>query len=125
MILMTIVYVTSMQRSQPFYERLGFTPINASEWWTELRAGDGAVLALHTVDESELGAAGRIELALVATERLELVQLRLEAVGILVPEGIVTEPFGRSMVVSDPDGLRIQINEHDATKYDDGHTVAG
>ncbi len=121
---MPIVYVTSMQRSQPFYERLGFTPINASEWWTELRAGDGAVLALHLADESELEVAGRIELALVATERLEVVQLRLEAVGIPVPEGIVRQPFGRSMVVSDPDGLRIQINEHDATKYDDGHTVA-
>lgn len=121
---MPIVYVTSMQRSQPFYERLGFTAIEASEWWTELRAGDGAVLALHQTDESELGVAGRIELALVATERLEVVQQRLEADGIPVPEGIVTQPFGRSMSITDPDGLRIQINEHDATKYDDGHTVA-
>ena len=122
MILMTIVYVTSMQRSRPFYERLGFTAINASEWWTELRAGDGAVLALHQAEESELGALGRIELALVAAERLEVVQQRLE--GVAVPEGIVTQPFGRSMIITDPDGLRIQINEHDATKYDDGHTVA-
>ena len=122
---MTIVYVTSMRRSQLFYERLGFTSISASEWWTELRAGDGAVLALHQADESELGETGRLELALIATEQLEVVQQRLGSVGIAVPEGIVTQPFGRSMVVTDPDGLRIQINEHDASKYDDGHTVAG
>ena len=122
---MTIVYVTSMRRSQLFYERLGFTSISASEWWTELRAGDGAVLALHQADEADLGAAGRLELALIATEQLEVVQQRLGSVGIAVPEGIVTQPFGRSMVVTDPDGLRIQINEHDASKYDDGHTVAG
>lgn len=120
---MPIVYVTAMDRAQTFYGHLGFIPIDSSEWWTELRAGDGAVLALHKVDESELGVAGRIELALVATDRLERVQAQLEAVGIAVPDGVTEQPFGRSMTVVDPDGLRIQINEHDAAKYDDGHTV--
>lgn len=70
---MPIVYVSSMQRSQPFYEHLGFGALSVSEWWTELRAGNGAVLALHKVDETELGEAGRLELAVVATERLEVV----------------------------------------------------
>jgi catechol 2,3-dioxygenase-like lactoylglutathione lyase family enzyme len=125
MILMPIVYVASMERSQQFYERLGFTTLSSSEWWTEMRAGDGAILALHKADAAELGGTGRIELALVATDRLEAVERQLADVGIEVPHGIEEQPFGRSMIVVDPDGLRIQINEHHSDKYDDGYTVAG
>jgi hypothetical protein len=39
----------------------------------------------------------------------------LERVAELVPphRGIADETFGRSLIVRDPNGLQIQVNEHD------------
>ena len=70
MILMPIVYVRDMDESVAFYERLGFEIDiqSRSRHWTELKAGTGAVLALHS---AEGGAAGRVELSMVAEEPLE------------------------------------------------------
>ena len=65
MILMPIVYVQDMDASLAFYERLGFEPKSRSAMWSELRAGDGAVLALHAAPTE---AVGRVDLALVAEE---------------------------------------------------------
>jgi catechol 2,3-dioxygenase-like lactoylglutathione lyase family enzyme len=107
MILMPIVYVSDMDESVAFYERLGFEVDLESrgEHWTELKAGDGAVLALHAAAEGE---AGRVELSMVATEPLErLVEASAPA------RGISSEAFGRSLVLRDPNGLEIQVNEHD------------
>jgi catechol 2,3-dioxygenase-like lactoylglutathione lyase family enzyme len=106
-ILMPIVYVQDMDSSIAFYERLGFAPKSRGEMWSELAAGDGAVLALHKAPADHVG---RVELALVAEEPLE-------RVAELVPpyRGIADEAFGRSLVVQDPDGMKIQVNEHDPT----------
>ena len=68
MILMPIVYVQDMDASIAFYERLGFAPKSRSEMWSELAAGDGAVLALHKAPPDH---AGQVELAFVAQESLE------------------------------------------------------
>lgn len=104
---MPIVYVSDMDESVAFYERLGFEADMASRGpsWAQLRAGDGAVLALHSAMGGE---PGRIELAMVADEPLE-------RVAELVPpaRGIADEAFGRSLVLRDPNGLAIQVNEHD------------
>ena len=107
MILMPIVYVRDMDESVAFYERLGFEVDvqRRSRHWTELKAGDGAVLALHSAQGRE---AGRVELSMVAEEALE----RLAAAA-PVARGIADEAFGRSLVLEDPNGLRIQVNEHD------------
>ena len=104
---MPIVYVQDMDSSIAFYERLGFTSTSRSEMWSELAAGDGAVLALH---KSAAEHAGRVELALVAEEPLERV-----ADALAPYRGIADEAFGRSLVVQDPNGLKIQVNEHDHT----------
>lgn len=112
MILMPIVYVGDMDESVAFYERLGFDvdPQSRSSHWTTLKAGDGAVLALHAVDGD---TAGRVELAMVAEEEpLE----RLADAGPLA-RGIADEAFGRSVVLRDPNGLQIQVNEHDPELY--------
>ena len=104
MILMPIVYVQEMDTSIAFYERLGFTPKSRSEMWSELVAGDGAVLALHKAPANHVG---RVELALVAEEPLERVA------ELVTPyRGIADEAFGRSLQVQDSDGLVLQINEH-------------
>jgi catechol 2,3-dioxygenase-like lactoylglutathione lyase family enzyme len=108
---MPIVYVRDMDESISFYERLGFDVDmqSRSQSWTELKAGDGAVLALHA---AEGDAAGRVELSMVAEQPLE----RLAEVAPLA-RGIADEAFGRSVILQDPDGLRIQVNEHDRELY--------
>jgi hypothetical protein len=72
-----------------------------------------ASLALHRIDRLPEKQIGRVELALVATEPLESLVGRLKASGIPFEREITDEAFGRSVQVRDPDGLVIQINEHD------------
>ena len=57
-----------------------------------------------------------IELCILIEEKLEVVAARLDAAG-YAHEQIVDENFGRSLRTTDPDGLPIQINEHDPTLY--------
>jgi catechol 2,3-dioxygenase-like lactoylglutathione lyase family enzyme len=116
--LMPIVFVRDMAASVAFYGRLGFRPgATASDQWTELVAGDRAVLALHASDGPAMDADpasghGRVELAFVAPGRLEDVLAELRAADATIVRGIADEPFGRSLVVADPDGLPLQVNEH-------------
>jgi hypothetical protein len=51
-----------------------------------------------------------MELALVARGRLEDVQVS-DADALARP--IADEAFGRSLLLRDPDGLTLQVNEHD------------
>ncbi len=105
----TIVYVTDMERSIAFYERLGFeVDYRGGPVWTAFRGSDG-VLALHLADE--VAAGGRVAVSLVAGDPLEAVISHLAEAGI-ESTAIQEQPFGRSTVVRDPDGLPIQINEH-------------
>ena len=107
MILMPIVYVQDMEASIAFYESLGFARNSLSEMWSELSAGDSAVLALHKAPPDYVG---QVELALVSEEPLERV-----AEMVTPHRGIADEAFGRSLVVLDPNGMKIQVNEHDRT----------
>lgn len=111
MILMPILFVHDVEASVAFYTNLGFSldARSRSNGWAELRAGDGAVLALHAVHE---GHGPGMELSLVAAEPLDRV-----ASGLPVARGVADEAFGRSIVLRDPDGREIQINEHDHELY--------
>ena len=113
MILMPIVYVTDMARSIEFYASLGFALASRSDHWSELTAGDGAVLALHLAT-SLPDPTPRVELALVALEPLEQVQERYRDA---LSRAITDEAFGRSLALRDPDGLEIFVNEHDREAY--------
>ena len=108
---LTIVYVTDMDRSLGWYRSLlpDAELVSSSPFWSEL-AADGGTLALHSTSSIEPG--NQVGLSLVADQPLEAVGDQLATAGIDVARGIQDEPFGRSMVVEDPDGLRIQINEH-------------
>jgi catechol 2,3-dioxygenase-like lactoylglutathione lyase family enzyme len=112
MILMPIVYVSDMERSTGFYASLGFRIRSRSAMWTELDAGEGAVLALHHAEN--LPPSQRVELALVAEDSLERFA---EQLGHALARPTADEAFGRSLILRDPDGLEIQVNEHDRSLY--------
>lgn len=112
--LMPIVYVSEMSRSLDFYLALGLQPdyLQRDGVWSSLKAGD-ASLGLHVLDPlPPMQEADRVALALVSEEPLEALEARLDEKGIAPARGIRNEPFGRSLVLRDPDGLVIQVNEH-------------
>jgi len=110
-----IVYVMDMARSLTFYQALGATVKNQGNMWSELRFG-AAALALHLVD-SVSHEGQQIALAMTAQRPLEFILTTLQQAGIEPPQEIVDEAFGRSLTIHDPDGLPIQINEHDPDLY--------
>jgi hypothetical protein len=109
--LMPIVYVTDMARSLRSYQAMGLTLRKQGNMWSELQLRD-AILALHWVDRIS-AAEQRMELALLSYEKLESLVDQLRAAGVTVENDIADEAFGRSLLLHDPDGLPIQINEHD------------
>jgi catechol 2,3-dioxygenase-like lactoylglutathione lyase family enzyme len=108
-----IVYVTDMGKSLAFYQALGFSVKNEGQVWSELRMGD-AGLALHGTDETASGTQ-RMGLAMTAYQPLEMILIELTSAGISITNEIVDEAFGRSLLIRDPDGMPIQLNQHDPT----------
>lgn len=111
----SIVYVTDMSASLAFYKALGFKAQHEGKMWSELRSG-AARLALHGAESLPSGPL-RVELSLTAHDRLEIIIDRLQKAGVTVTNEIADEAFGRSLLIRDPDGLPIQINEHDPDLY--------
>lgn len=111
---MPIRYVRDVEASVAFYRALGLEVGSVSRpgGWAEL-ASDAGVAAVHAADDAN---AGTCELAFEADEALEAVAERIRAAG-FTPGDIVDESFGRSMQVVDPDGVVVQINEHDRDLY--------
>lgn len=107
----TIVYVTDMDGSLAFYRRLlpHAELVSQSPHWSELSFGPASI-ALHSSAQVIRGT--QLGLALTADESLEAVQERLTADGLDFDPTIEPQPFGRSMLIRDLDGLPIQINEH-------------
>ena len=105
------VYTTDMARSIEWYRTVipKATLISESPYWSELDI-DGDVLALHGTESISPG--GWAGVAFVADEALEDVLERLREAGIEPQRGIGDEPFGRSIVLEDPDGFRFQVNEY-------------
>ena len=128
--LMPIVYVREMARSLNFYLALGLEAdyLQRDGVWSSLKAGD-ALLGLHVLDPfpaahdgspstaddgspSPTQQTGRVELALVSQKPLETLVAHLTEQGIVPARAIRQEPFGRSLLLRDPDGLLLQVNEH-------------
>lgn len=119
MLVMPVVYVSDVERSRQFYEALGFEFVRKQRngHWAELRMGD-AKLGLHYVEElPEEGSEKRVDLALESQEALDGLQERLIEAGVQLERVVTDEAFGYSLVVRDPDGLHIQINQHDPELY--------
>ena len=116
--LMPIIYVRDMARSLAFYQGLGCAVQHEGAVWTELSLGE-ASLALH-LTEHEGGRPLQVGMALTAKRPLEEIVAHLAEANITTPHEIVDEAFGRSLLIVDPDGLPIQINEHDPSLYGGG-----
>lgn len=116
--LMPIVYVSDMGRAIDFYKALGFTGAvqDRAQVWTELRMGD-SLLGLPYSNPLPKNGGGRIELAFVSDIPLEDLISRLAGAKIALEREITDEAFGRSIAVCDPDGMLLQINEHDESLY--------
>ncbi len=110
-----IRYVREMDRALAFYRALGFDVRVQGAVWSELRLG-GAALALHQSDEVPEGPQ-RMGLALTARRTLEVVLAALAEAGVHPAGEIADEAFGRSVLLRDPDGMPVQINEHDPQLY--------
>lgn len=113
----SIRYVRDMDAARRFYEALGLAvdfvsrqPRHGPSRWVEL-CGEPGVLALHHVPEGE--PLTGVTLAFESEEPLEGVVKRLSAAGYEPASGIVDEAFGRSFTVRDPEGVLVQVNEHD------------
>jgi catechol-2,3-dioxygenase len=109
--LQPIIYTESMDTAVQWYETvIGIEPSYRSDVWTSFDV-DGAMLAVHRTDT--VPDRGRVELSLVTAEPLEAVLLRLADHRIEPARGIQDETFGRSVILEDPDGTPVQVNEHD------------
>lgn len=107
-----IRYVADVEASRRFYEGIGLshrTEVSVPVW-AHLAAAAGAV-GIHDAAVSKGRPAGTVELGFATDERLEDVSARLTARG--YEHTLFDEDFGRSIRITDPDGVVIQIQELD------------
>jgi catechol 2,3-dioxygenase-like lactoylglutathione lyase family enzyme len=107
-----IRYVADVEASRKFYEGLGLELDAEASFkvWAQLRA-DGGAVGIHDAAVSKGRKPGTAELQLVTDEKLEDVAARLVAKGYDCT--IREEDFGRSIRLTDPDGVEVQIQEID------------
>ena len=105
------IYTTDMSRSIRWYRTVipKARLVSQSPYWSEFDI-DGDVLALHGTESIAPGGAAGV--SFVAGEPLEDLLTRLGDAGVEPVRGIAEEPFGRSIVLEDPDGFRFQVNEY-------------
>lgn len=110
--LLNIIYANDMAASVAFYEQLGLTRKVGGEvdpWWNEFALGDAA-LALHWNQGNELPTTSNPEL------HLQIAAIEFDALyqasASLQPSALQElEGMGRYFVLTDPNGVRVQINE--------------
>ncbi|WP_435221281.1 VOC family protein [Streptomyces sp. Tue6028] len=110
-----IRYVADVEASRRFYEGLGLghRPEAGVPVWAHLDAAAGAV-GIHDAAVSKGRPLGTVELGFATDERLEDVSARLAARG--YEHTLCDEDFGRSIRLTDPDGVVVQIQEIDPQK---------
>lgn len=105
-----IRYVADVEASRRFYADLGlhFEPDASVPVWAYLTASAGA-LGVHDAAASKGRPPGTVELGFSTDEKLDDIAARLTRAG--YDHRLVDEDFGRSLRVTDPDGVTIQIQE--------------
>lgn len=107
-----IRYVADVAATRAFYAGLGLvtSPGEAGDVWALLTA-DASALGVHGAAHSQGRAPGTVELGLLTDEPLDDVAARLAGAGYACE--LVEENFGRSVRVTDPDGVVVQIQHID------------
>jgi len=102
--------VAAMRR---FLEALGLRPRIASDngGWVDFLTKESGGAALHEAATATSGYnAGETSLSFESEEPLEAVRDRLHAAG-FADAHIIDEAYGRTLVVTDPDGVRVSVDE--------------
>jgi catechol 2,3-dioxygenase-like lactoylglutathione lyase family enzyme len=109
-----ILSVSSVERAATFYQALGFVlgSREISPYWAEMTCGE-SFIGLHRDDQLKTQDSGRVFVMLNAQMPLEMMVDQLLRNDIQLEREIADETFGRSIQVRDPDGMLIQINEHE------------
>lgn len=112
-----ILSVSSVEHAVRFYQAIGFVlgSRGISPYWAEMTVGS-SFIGLHRDDQLKTRDSGRVFIMLNAEMPLELMVDQLQRNEISLEREIADETFGRSIQVRDPDGMLIQINEHDPQK---------
>lgn len=108
--------VPAMRR---FLEALGLAARISSEagGWVDFTAPGEGMAALHSAASSDRGhRAGETTLSFESEEPLEHVRDRLHAAG-YAGAHILDEAYGRTLVVTDPDGVEVLIEEKQTDLY--------
>lgn len=111
---MPILFIRNMRSALGFWRAFGLRLVARSRngRWAELDGARGG-MALHLAEERD---EQRVELSFDSAGPLEPLAERLRDAGFTV-EDIVDEGYGRSMQVHEPNGLMVQVNEHDEDLY--------
>jgi catechol 2,3-dioxygenase-like lactoylglutathione lyase family enzyme len=112
-----ILSVSSVERAAEFYQAIGFElgARGVSHYWAEMTVGN-SFIGLHRDDQLKTRDSGRVFVMLDAQMPLEMMVDQLQRNAIHLEREIADETFGRSIQVRDPDGMLIQINEHEAQR---------
>ncbi|MEU7603217.1 VOC family protein [Streptomyces sp. NPDC040724] len=104
------VSASAVVPQREFYAGLGLTVRQepGAAVWVRLTAAAGA-LGVHASTVSQGRPSGTTELGFATDEPLEEVAQRLQQRG--CPYELVEENFGRSIRVTDPDGVVVQIQQ--------------
>jgi catechol 2,3-dioxygenase-like lactoylglutathione lyase family enzyme len=113
--LMPILYPSDMDKSVEFYRALGLPVRRHGKTWSEIGVGD-ATLGLQ-IASATFGRGEKIQLVLVSLRPLEDVRDALAAAGLESDIEIADEAYGRSLLLHDPEGFPILINEYDPELY--------
>ncbi|MFC7550011.1 hypothetical protein [Plantactinospora sp. GCM10030261] len=115
---MPLVFVTDVDTAADFFRLLDLDldVRGRAGGWAEL-VGSGGLVGLHTATATDSPARpGSCALGFVTDGPLEPIWDRLVAHG-YADAHIIDEGFGRSLRVTGPDAMEIQINEHDQELY--------
>ena len=114
--LMPLLHVKAMGPALDFFTKLGLEPGFGSRDgdWAEMQAGSATLgLLAHPPSERD----ERVELTFTTGQPLAELEERLAAAGVEILRGAADEGFGYQLILRDPDGYPVKINQLDPELY--------